>query len=103
MTDFRRIQTTRIRTADPDLSRIQDNLNYIVGELKNIPILFGILLEGRLGAAGDLVLNHNLNRPIEGWLVIDKDKDVSFYKASSDNTTLTLTGSGEVDAKFWVF
>lgn len=103
MTDIRRIQTTRIRTADSDLSRIQDNLNYVIGELKNISILFGTIIEGTLSGAGDLVLDHNFNRPIEGWFVVDKDADVSFYKVSSSNTTLTLTGSGAVNAKFWVF
>lgn len=66
---------------------------------------FGVQIEQTFVVPGQgYELSHGLNRNIEGWRVIDKNKTGDIWKVSDDLTTITLAcDTSNVTAKFEIF
>lgn len=92
---------------DPNLQRVQDNIDQFVKPLKNIPILDGILLEGIEVSTSGSNFPHKLNRKLRGWIVVSKNANEDVWDLQTSNTlpskTLILKSSGTVTISLWVF
>ncbi len=71
------------------------------------PLTNGSLLEGVVVASGDNVINHGLQRPLQGYLVIMNSAAVTFYDKQATNQrpqlTLILNASGAATISLYVF
>lgn len=71
----------------------------IANPLTNPVVLTGVVL-----ASGTNVINHKLQRQMQGWIITDMDAVVAVYRSAPMNdTTLTLTSSGAAIVNIAVF
>ena len=95
-----------LRTPDPVLNRIQDNVGDVLRSLQN-PILDGVRITANL-VTGDNQIAHKLGRKYQGYLVIGQTAAaLIFFKAgtsaTSAETFLTLNSSAPCSVVLWVF
>lgn len=69
-----------------------------------IPFLNGIQLSQISLINGSTVINHRLQRMMQGWFITDINAAATIYRSQPFNpTTLTLTSSAAVIINLWVF
>lgn len=69
-----------------------------------IPMLDGIQLNNVALINGATVINHKLQRQMQGWMMTDINGAATIYRSQPFNpTTLTLTSSAAVVVSIWVF
>lgn len=68
------------------------------------PLLGGFQLSNIGLNNGVTMINHLLQRKMQGWFIIDQDGAASIYRSQPFNsTTLTLTSNAAVTVNLWVF
>lgn len=95
-----------IHTRDnPDLDRIQSNVEIFTRPLTNLPLLDGRLIEDITLSTSETLVDHKLGRAYRGWIIVDKDaiQDVYVSSAALPERFLALTAGGAVTVALWVF
>jgi hypothetical protein len=69
------------------------------------PVINGNLISKLHVGSGNNVINHGLNRKIQGYAVVRSSANVTFYDADSSQPTLTfvLIASGAATISLYVF
>jgi len=97
----------KINTTDYNLQTIQSNVANSLDSLQLNPILNGITLDPVDVTSGDNVINHLLDRKLQGWVVIGNTAAIDLYDKQSTNDladrTLILNASGTATIKLYVF
>ena len=89
------------------LTQVQDNIglaikslnnsDFINGTVKSLPLLVGI----------DNIINHGLDREVQGWTVIDKNANSDVWQSTSVNNfkskQIILKCSADVTVKIYFF
>lgn len=69
-----------------------------------IPFLSGIQLKSISLINGVTVINHFLQRQMQGWFVTDIQGAAEIYRSAPlNNMTLTLTSNAAITLDLWVF
>lgn len=95
-----------IRTAVRDIQRLQDALSKVFNAIQTKQILDGRLIEDiELVSASANELDHGLQRPVRGWIVVGKNADSNVWTSESEipNRTLILNASADVTISLWIF
>lgn len=70
----------------------------------DIPFLAGLQLTNISLINGATVINHKLQRQMQGWFITDVSAAATIYRSQPFNqTTLTLTCGAAVVVNLWVF
>lgn len=93
----------KIRTADVDLSRVQDRVADTFTNLLQNAIIDGTFLEVSFDGAETKTVNHLLSRQPLGWIVVDTTAPATVYRESWNSRTLELTASAATTIKLYVF
>ena len=98
----------KIRTSNPELMRVQDEVEQILNPLAKLEILDGHLLRDISITAGTpLVVNHGLARPVIGWVVVRKNANADIWDSQDTNRivgrTLVLNSDANVQLSLYVF
>ncbi|MES2347889.1 MAG: hypothetical protein V4641_10010 [Pseudomonadota bacterium] len=71
------------------------------------PLSSGAMLEGIVVAAGDNVINHGLQRRLQGYFIVLNSAAVTYYDKQKTNQrpdlTLVLNASGAATISLYVF
>jgi hypothetical protein len=83
----------RSGTNHPDLQRVENSLiatiqSVITNPLLNSPTLKKAIV---LTSGVDNVVDHGLNRPVTGWIIVDKNTTADIYKSVTTNTMPTTS------------
>lgn len=95
-----------IRTALGDVQRLQDALSKVFNAIQTKQILDGRLIENVAIVTGTAKeIDHGLQKPVRGWIVIDKNAQATVWSTASDlpNRTLILNTSADVTVSLWIF
>lgn len=89
-----------------DLPETQTRWASILNPIIANPILSGIALNEIRLQSGQNVINHKLQRKMQGWFITDMAAAATVYKPDVfpfNNLTLTLTASVPVTVNLWVY
>tara|TARA_R110000824_G_scaffold88594_3_gene217791 strand:- start:147 stop:455 length:309 start_codon:yes stop_codon:yes gene_type:complete len=97
----------RHRVNDPDLAKIQDQIETYSLSLRSEMMPPGRLIAGvNLGTTKERVF-HGLNRNYSGYIVVSKDAHATVITDVTDNTSprnyIPLLASADVEVSLWVF
>lgn len=95
-----------IRTAVRDIQRLQDALSKVFNAIQTKQILDGRLVEDIEIVSGTVTeLDHGLQRPVRGWIVVEKNANAVVWTSESEipNRTLNLNTSANVTISLWIF
>lgn len=95
-------------SKDPDLRKVQQNVEQAINPIIRKPIVDGILLTNVcLTPEVANAVKHQLGRAPLGWVVVRKRADARIWDLQDNNPnkskTLMLTCSHEVEIDLWVF
>jgi len=81
----------RSGTNHPDLQRVENSLiasfqSIITNPLLNSPTLKKAVV---LTSGVDNIVDHGLNRPINGWIIVNKNASADIYQSTTVNTIPT--------------
>ena len=97
----------RYRTDNADLEQVQDAVQKKFGELDEISVLNGKLIEDLNLSTATLDIPHKLGRKYRGYFIADLTADVRVYRDTAStkdpSVILPLKASGTATAKVWVF
>lgn len=98
----------RVRTSDPDLRAVQDNVAAVVRDIGGRALLDGLLLDGvEVTTGAPVTVNHGLGRDLIGWVVVRKSATADVWDSQSTNRmparSLVLNSSANVTLSIWVF
>ena len=100
-----------VKQIDPEnqnITQTQSNVNTVVKQIANSPIIDGVLIkEVDIGTA-DTVVEHKLGREPLGWIVVRKNETGEVYESTTSNPNrskfLLLKGStATTDTNLWIF
>ena len=96
----------RIFVADPSLMRIQDAIADTINKLPEF--LFNATLIGPVNlVTGDNVINHGLDAPLQGWVIVRRSSGAVVFDKQASNRipgkTLVLNASTSVTVSLLVF
>lgn len=93
---------TKIQTRDRLVNLIQRNLETFFTQF-----ILCYLLDGKYYTEtvtyGDNTIDHGLSRSIKGFIVVDTSREVSTYKVSSTDNSITLFATGDAVISLWIF
>lgn len=96
-----------IQSQDRIVNQLQQNILQALRPILQNPLVGGRLMEGVALATGDNVLNHGLDRKLQGWIPVLISAGVTLYdkQASNQNPELTLVinSSGTATVTLYVF
>ena len=97
----------RHRVNDPDLAKIQDQIETYSLSLRSEMLPSGRLIKGlKLSTARERV-PHGLGRSFSGYIVVSKDAHATVITDVTDNTSpgkyIPLLASAAVEVSLWVF
>jgi hypothetical protein len=83
----------RSGTNIPDVQRVENSListlqSIITNPLLNSPTLKKAVV---LTTGVDNVVDHGLNRPVTGWIIVDKNASADIYQSTTINTMPTTS------------
>jgi hypothetical protein len=83
----------RSGSSNADIQRVENSListlqSIIPNPLLNSPTLKKAVV---LTSGVDNVVDHGLNRPVTGWIVVDKNATADIYKSATTNTMPTTS------------
>jgi hypothetical protein len=83
----------RSGTNNTDIQRVENSListlqSIITNPLLNSPTLKKAVV---LTTGVDNVVDHGLNRPVTGWIIVDKNASADIYKSATINTMPTTS------------
>lgn len=94
----------RVRLKDKETETLQANLIQTLQPILKSDIIDGTILRDVSLVSGSNTIDHNLNRPVEGWIIIDQvGNAATVYRTSWDTRTITLTASADTTISLWVF
>jgi hypothetical protein len=100
-----------VKTVSCDNANVDKNFEYLrrlSGELADIPILQGRLIEDQVLTGGtDMTIFHLLGRRLKGWFPVRISADTRIFDKQSTNAspdeTLVLRSVNTVTVSLWVF
>jgi len=97
----------RVQTDSREINQIQSNIATILNPIQANPMSSGIILSGVVLASGSNVIQHTLDRSLQGYIVILKSANVTIYDSQSTNSTpnltLVLVSSGAATISLYLF
>lgn len=98
------IRYRKLGTQLKELARIQDNVEQSFLALNEEPFIRGRIISGVELSTSETTIQTGLKRPIQGWILIDKDADQNVYRAvNAAPGVLDLVATGAVTVSLWVF
>lgn len=89
------------------LSQVQDNFDLSISQIQNSEFQNGVIMQVALISGQDNVINHGLDRKVQGWTVIGKNAQSDIWESSSSNPFPTkrilLRSSSNVTIKLYLF
>lgn len=89
------------------LTQMQDNIDLAITQISNSSFQNGTIVQLSLLSGQDNIVNHGLDREVQGWTVIDKDQDSNVWKSSTvnkiKNKQIILRVSANVSVKIYFF
>lgn len=90
------------------LTQVQDNVDLVFNQLQISPFQNGVFVVVGLSAGGvDNVVNHGLEREVQGWIVVDKNAQADIWLSPTTNNLKTkqilLRASAIVTVKLYIF
>jgi len=95
----------RIRTKLIELNKVQDNIKEFVNQF-DYTLSEGLIIEGIDLTTADLKIEHKLNRPYKGYIIISKNANQNVWLSATQQFTesfITLTASGNVTVNIYIF
>lgn len=97
----------KLQSADPDLNRVQQNLDTFFKSQSVTELNGGVIVEGKLIGTSDTFVQHGLGREPRGYLVIDKNANANIYTSATTNSRpkleLILRASASVTVDLYIF
>lgn len=96
----------KVNTPDPNLNQVQENVDRVLGNINENPILNGKIIDNiALTQDEPFELNHGLERKIKGYMIIKKSGEADVYDRLSNLPTKThiLTSSANVVISVYIF
>lgn len=102
------IQYIRAECQDRDLQKVQDTLVDIFNELGKNPIVSNVKIVRNITInTTDTIVNHMLNRNINGWIIVNKNGVGDIYQSATVNSmpkaSIILNSSMTVTADILFF
>ena len=102
------VQLQRLLAGDELLARLQDNVQSAISQITVVDILGGRLIhEVVLAQNEDNEINHGLDKPLKGWIVVRQNAEAALWDSQDDSPTpsktLTLNTSNDCTVTLWVF
>lgn len=89
------------------LMQIQDNLDLSISEIQNSDFQTGVFVVASLISGQDNIINHGLDRKVQGWTVVGKNAQSDIWESSTVNNfpdkMLVLRASVNVTIKLYLF
>jgi hypothetical protein len=88
------------------LEETQTRWASILNPIIAIPMMSGLQLPGVKLLTGANIINHRLQRQMQGWFVTDINAAITYYRpdtAPFNQTTLTLVASAPATINLWVY
>jgi hypothetical protein len=90
------------------LTQVQDNVDLSISQIQGSPFVNGSFVVVTLSAAGsDNLINHGLDRNIQGWVVVNKNANADVWESSTVNNfpskQIILKASATVTVKLYFF
>ena len=104
-----RVRLKRLLGGDTETARLQDNVQAALDDVAAVTILGGRQIEDVALVTGgeDNVVNHGLERPLQGYMVVRKDTETTIWDTQGSNPTqsktLTLRCGADCTVSLWVF
>ena len=98
--EFRQFHAT-----EPEMDRLQQNIEIFTGPLINVPFLKGNLLESVQLGTTETQVQHKLGLAYQGFLILNKNaqSDIWVSSETENRSTINLTASATVTTDVWVF
>lgn len=99
----------RVAGANAEVAELQKRLLEFFTQFVGCPLLDGVLLDGiELENGASKLVEHKLNRPHQGWLIISKDANCDIWETESSKSFIKLNASvvapaTKVTVALWVF
>jgi hypothetical protein len=97
----------KIFTPDRVITALQANVSNAFEQFIKSKILDNNIISVTLSNATGKVIEHKLTRSIEGWIIIDQNREANIWVESKDTKTIALfaniTGASTVDIKILIF
>lgn len=98
----------KFRAIDPDVTKVQENVQEYLRQITQNPVLDGLLLQDiTLSSASVTNVNHGLGRAPIGWIVTRQRASSIIWDSQDSNTlpskTLQLNCSSDVVVDLWIF
>lgn len=98
----------KIHFADRVTAKFQENVRVLTDDVVSKEILDGVLIKNiELSAGSDNIINHKLNRPAIGWIIVRKNTKSDIWDKQTgnilENKTLVLDCSDNVTIDIWIF
>lgn len=92
------------KNDNPEFQWMQAKWKSALDPILANPVINGLQLPDITLIAGTNVINHRLNRKMQGWMVTDTNSPYMPYRSAAFNdSTLTLTSSVSCTVSLWVF
>ena len=97
------MELNKLRTSDPTLNRIQDNIGDVLKSLQK-PILDGVRVSANLTTGANRIA-HKLGKRYQGYIVIGQTAGALIYEQADAQPEmfLTLNSSAPCSVVLWVF
>lgn len=97
------MELNKLRTSDPTLNRIQDNIGDVLRSIQN-PILDGVRVSANL-ATGANTITHKLGKRYQGYIIIGQTAAAQIFNQADAQPEmfLTLNSSAPCSVVLWVF
>lgn len=92
----------KLYSRDVEFNRFQDNVKTVFDSLAKDIIFDRVEISATIPTT-NYVIRHMLNRVPVGWIIVDIEAQGTVWRVAWDKDTITLTSSGSVPIKFWVF
>lgn len=96
-----------VQSSDRLLNQMQSNILNVLNPFLTNPFLFGRLLTDVALVSGDNIINHGLNRVLQGWVLVRVKAVAVIYDNQNSNTqndtTLILNSDGTYTVNLYVF
>lgn len=96
----------KVGIVEPLLKLFQSNVEQAFQIIASLPFVSGHVYSVETTTSDPFDINTGLQNSPQGWVVIDTDVSVTFYRTKGPKDaagTLTLTPSTDGNYKFWVF
>lgn len=96
----------KLLVDDETLNRVQDRVKASLDELVRVPLLDGRLVEVRLTFGVLTPIEHGLDRPWTGYIVVARDQNAVIFNqapAGDSDRFLYLQSFADINATLWVF